>query len=70
MAIITRASGGATSINPRTETVPPTKLPTAAIISAELGVGPVVLEQDLRERDAGEWSGLGSFVRGETPCRV
>ncbi len=31
---------------------------TALIISAELGVGPVVLEPDLRERDAGEWSGL------------
>ncbi|MGE3619065.1 MAG: histidine phosphatase family protein [Acidimicrobiia bacterium] len=31
---------------------------TAAIISGELGVGPVVLEPGLRERDAGEWSGL------------
>lgn len=31
---------------------------TAAIISQELGVGPVVLDQGLRERDAGEWSGL------------
>lgn len=31
---------------------------TAAIISAQLGVGPVVLEPDLRERDSGEWSGL------------
>ena len=31
---------------------------TAAIISAELGVGPVVVDPDLRERDAGEWSGL------------
>jgi broad specificity phosphatase PhoE len=31
---------------------------TAAIISEELGVGPVVLDPDLRERDAGEWSGL------------
>lgn len=31
---------------------------TAAIISGELGVGPVVLDPDLRERDAGEWSGL------------
>jgi broad specificity phosphatase PhoE len=31
---------------------------TAAIIAAELGVGPVVVEPDLRERDAGEWSGL------------
>jgi broad specificity phosphatase PhoE len=31
---------------------------TAAIVSAELGVGPVVIDPDLRERDAGEWSGL------------
>ena len=31
---------------------------TAAIIAAELGVGPVVVDPDLRERDAGEWSGL------------
>ena len=31
---------------------------TAAIISSVLGVGPVILEPDLRERDAGEWSGL------------
>jgi broad specificity phosphatase PhoE len=31
---------------------------TAAIISADLGVGPVVLDPDLRERDAGEFSGL------------
>jgi probable phosphoglycerate mutase len=31
---------------------------TAAIISGELGVGPVILDPDLRERDAGEWSGL------------
>jgi probable phosphoglycerate mutase len=31
---------------------------TAAIISAELGVGPVIVDDDLRERDAGEWSGL------------
>ncbi len=31
---------------------------TAAIISSDLGVGPVVLEPDLRERDAGEYSGL------------
>ncbi len=31
---------------------------TAAIISGELGVGPVVLDERLRERDAGEWSGL------------
>jgi probable phosphoglycerate mutase len=31
---------------------------TAAIISADLGVGPVIVEEALRERDAGEWSGL------------
>lgn len=31
---------------------------TAAILSGELGVGPLVLDPDLRERDAGEWSGL------------
>lgn len=31
---------------------------TAAIISAELGVGPIVLDPDLRERHAGEWQGL------------
>jgi probable phosphoglycerate mutase len=31
---------------------------TAAIISSEIGVGPVVTDPDLRERDAGEWSGL------------
>lgn len=31
---------------------------TALIISGELGVGPLVLEPDLRERYAGEWSGL------------
>jgi probable phosphoglycerate mutase len=31
---------------------------TAAIIASELGIGPVVLDPDLRERDAGEWSGL------------
>lgn len=31
---------------------------TAAIIGQELGVGPLVLDQGLRERDAGEWSGL------------
>ncbi len=34
IATMTRASGGATSIRPRTETVPPMKLPTAAIIKA------------------------------------
>jgi probable phosphoglycerate mutase len=31
---------------------------TAAIISRALGVGPVIVDPDLRERDAGEWSGL------------
>lgn len=31
---------------------------TAAIISSELGVGPVVVDPDLRERHAGEWQGL------------
>ena len=31
---------------------------TAAIIAAQLGVGPVILDAELRERDAGEWSGL------------
>jgi broad specificity phosphatase PhoE len=31
---------------------------TAAIISAALGVGPVIVDPDLRERDAGDWSGL------------
>jgi probable phosphoglycerate mutase len=31
---------------------------TAAIISAELGVGPVLADEALRERDAGEFSGL------------
>jgi broad specificity phosphatase PhoE len=31
---------------------------TAAIISGELGVGPIVLDPDLRERQAGEWQGL------------
>ena len=31
---------------------------TALIIAAELGVGPLVLDPGLRERDAGEWAGL------------
>ena len=31
---------------------------TAAIIADALGVGPVVIDVGLRERDAGEWSGL------------
>jgi probable phosphoglycerate mutase len=33
-------------------------LQTALIISESLGVGPVVADADLVERDAGEWSGL------------
>jgi probable phosphoglycerate mutase len=39
---------------------------TAAIISGDLGVGPVVLDPDLRERDAGEYSGL---TRAEIEAR-
>ncbi len=31
---------------------------TAAIIAQQLGVGPVMVEERLRERDVGEWSGL------------
>jgi probable phosphoglycerate mutase len=31
---------------------------TAMIVAGELGVGPVVIDPDWRERDAGEWSGL------------
>jgi broad specificity phosphatase PhoE len=31
---------------------------TATIIAEEIGVGPVVVDPDLRERDAGEFSGL------------
>jgi probable phosphoglycerate mutase len=31
---------------------------TATIIAGEIGVGPVVVDVDLRERDAGEFSGL------------
>jgi broad specificity phosphatase PhoE len=37
-------------------------LDTALIISDGLGVGPVALEPDLMERDAGEWQG---FTRAE-----
>jgi len=33
-------------------------LATAAAIAGELGVGPVVVTEDLVERDAGEWQGL------------
>ncbi len=31
---------------------------TALIISEALGVGPVIIDPDLREREAGEWSGM------------
>ncbi len=31
---------------------------TAEILAEELGVGPLLLDEGLRERDAGEWSGL------------
>lgn len=31
---------------------------TAELIAGELGVGPVLIDHRLRERDAGEWSGL------------
>jgi probable phosphoglycerate mutase len=31
---------------------------TAAIIAQQLGVGPVVVDQRLRERDVGQWTGL------------
>jgi len=31
---------------------------TAAIIAEQIGVGPVVVDGRLRERDAGEWTGL------------
>jgi broad specificity phosphatase PhoE len=31
---------------------------TAVIIGDDMGVGPVVLDADLREREAGEWTGL------------
>lgn len=31
---------------------------TAAIIAEHLGVGPIVMHDDLRERNAGPWSGL------------
>ena len=50
---------------------------TAQIISGQLGVGPVVIEPLLRERHAGEWSGLttveieeqfpGFLERGDRP---
>lgn len=31
---------------------------TAAIIAQQLGIGPVMVDERLRERDAGEWTGL------------
>lgn len=31
---------------------------TAMVLSEVIGVGPVVIEQDLKERDVGEWTGL------------
>jgi probable phosphoglycerate mutase len=31
---------------------------TAAIIAEQLGVGPVMIDERLRERDVGEWTGL------------
>lgn len=50
---------------------------TAMIISEALGVGPVVIEPELKERHAGEWSGLtrdeievdwpGYLERGDRP---
>lgn len=50
---------------------------TAQILSGQLGVGPVAIEPRLRERDAGEWSGLttveieqqfpGFLERGDRP---
>jgi probable phosphoglycerate mutase len=33
-------------------------LGTAEILSQQLGVGPVMIDERLRERDAGEWTGL------------
>jgi broad specificity phosphatase PhoE len=33
-------------------------LDTAMIVAGELGVGPVVVDPDLRERHAGDWQGL------------
>lgn len=36
-------------------------LVTAEVIAGELGVGPVIVDDRFRERDAGEWSGLTRF---------
>lgn len=33
-------------------------LETATILAESIGVGPVLIDDDLRERSAGEWSGL------------
>jgi broad specificity phosphatase PhoE len=33
-------------------------LETAVIIAQQIGVGPVMIDERLRERDAGEWTGL------------
>lgn len=33
-------------------------LETATILAESIGVGPVLIDDDLRERNAGEWSGL------------
>jgi broad specificity phosphatase PhoE len=33
-------------------------LDTARIISGQIGVGPIIVDVDLAERDAGEWEGL------------
>jgi broad specificity phosphatase PhoE len=51
---------------------------TAEILSDGIGVGPVLLDPRLRERDAGEWTGLtradidlkwpGAVERGERPA--
>ncbi|MGH9112556.1 MAG: histidine phosphatase family protein [Acidimicrobiales bacterium] len=52
---------------------------TAIIIGDQIGVGPVVADDDLRERDAGEWTGLtrtqiderdpGFLAEGKRPPR-
>ena len=31
---------------------------TAEVVTGQLGVGPVLIDERLRERDAGEWTGL------------
>ena len=52
---------------------------TATIIAEQLGIGPVLVEPDLMERDAGEWEGLtrgqiemgwpGYLEQGKRPTR-